>query len=179
MPTRPAPESIPQELLVVMGVSGSGKTTIAQGLHALLGWPFQEGDALHPAYNVQKMASGTPLTDEDRTPWLAACRAWLEQCSAQKTGAILTCSALKHSYRNFLRNTGLNPLFLYLHTDEEILRSRLLNRQGHYMPAALLPSQLETLEPPTQTERALSIESAPLAATTIADILMRLKHYTP
>ncbi|MFT9459866.1 MAG: gluconokinase [Acetobacter orientalis] len=173
-PTQPVAHNIPKELLVVMGVSGSGKTTIAKGLQNALGWPFQEGDSLHPAQNVAKMASGQPLTTEDRWPWLIACRTWLEQCATEQTGGILTCSALKRDYRDLLRATGLTPIFIYLHTSTDILLNRLKNRHGHYMPASLLPSQLETLEPPMPDERTLTIDSATPPPQTIAEIINHL-----
>lgn len=174
-PIQPVTQSFPKALVVVMGVSGSGKTTVAKELQRALGWPFQEGDDLHPPSNVQKMAAGLPLTTQDRQPWLIACRTWLEECATQQSGAILTCSALKQEYRDLLRGTGLNPLFVYLHTDKSILHNRLAHRPGHYMPASLLPSQLETLEPPTQNEHALSIDSTNPPHHSIAEILNYLK----
>lgn len=173
-PLHPKPADIPKELLVVMGVSGSGKTTVAQGLHTLLGWPFQEGDTLHPAHNVQKMAQGHPLTTQDRLPWLVACRTWLEQCATHRTGGILSCSALKRSYRDLLRGTGLNPIFIYLHTSPARLHTRLTQRQGHFMPASLLDSQLQTLEPPQPDERAITLDSAAPPPQTLLHIIEQL-----
>ncbi|MDO8172551.1 gluconokinase [Acetobacter tropicalis] len=158
-----------------MGVSGCGKTTVAEGLRNELGWPFQEGDALHPSANVQKMAAGIPLNDEDRWPWLEHCHAWLAQCEQNGTGGILTCSALKRSYRDVLRREGLNPLFIYLHVDQAVLAQRLQTRTGHYMPASLLPSQLQTLEPPAADEHAISVSVATPPPQTIAEILSKLK----
>lgn len=168
-------QDVQKSLLVVMGVSGSGKTTIAKGLHKELGWPFQEGDALHPHHNVQKMTAGTPLTDEDRLPWLNQCRAWLEQCAQAGSGAILTCSALKRSYRDVLRASGLDPIFIHLTTDHDTLLKRVTGRSGHYMPASLLPSQINTLEPPEAHERAVEIDATAPAAHIVTKILSTLK----
>ncbi|OUJ01295.1 gluconokinase [Acetobacter cibinongensis] len=174
-PGQPSVQDVRKSLLVVMGVSGSGKTTIAEGLHKELGWPFQEGDALHPQHNVQKMAAGIPLTDEDRLPWLNQCRAWLDQCAQAGSGAILTCSALKRSYRDVLRASGLDLIFIHLTTDHNTLLKRVTNRSGHYMPASLLPSQINTLEPPEADERALEVDATAPAADIIAKILSTLK----
>lgn len=175
LPTQPVAEGIKKRLLVIMGVSGSGKTTIAEGLRNELGWPFQEGDDLHPAANVAKMAASIPLNDEDRWPWLARCQEWLAQCEQAGTGGILTCSALKHSYRDALRKGGLDPIFIYLHTTESVLLERLKRRKGHYMPPTLLPSQLQTLEVPGTDEHALSMSADTNPAETIAEILSYLK----
>lgn len=175
LPPQPVAEGIEKHLLVIMGVSGGGKTTIAEGLRNELGWPFQEGDDLHPAANVAKMAAGIPLDDEDRWPWLARCQEWLSHCEQENTGGILTCSALKRSYRDVLRQGGLNPVFIYLHTTEATLVKRLKNRKGHYMPSSLLPSQLQTLEVPGEDERAISVSADTSPAETIAEILSDLK----
>lgn len=175
LPPQPVAEGIKKQLLVIMGVSGSGKTTIAHGLRNELGWPFQEGDDLHPAANVEKMAASIPLNDEDRWPWLASCHDWLARCKQAGTGGILTCSALKHSYRDALRKGGLDPIFIYLHTPESILLQRLKNRKGHYMPPTLLPSQLQTLEEPGADEHAITIPAEETPAATIASILAYLK----
>lgn len=144
--------------LVVMGVSGTGKTTLAEGLAKRLGWPFQEGDALHPAANVAKMAAGHPLNDEDRAPWLKLCHEWLEKQVKSGHGAILTCSALKRSYRKIL-SEGLPIQFLYLCPAHETVKERLEHRAGHYMPPSLLPSQYATLEEPGEDEPAIRISS--------------------
>lgn len=125
--------------LVVMGAAGAGKSTLGAALAARLGLPFIEGDDLHPAANRAKMAAGTPLTDEDRAPWLAACRAALTD------GGVLACSALKATYRAAL---GPGIGFIWLCAPEALLRARLEMRSGHFFPPALVASQLETLEPP-------------------------------
>ncbi|PCD79849.1 gluconokinase [Acetobacter orleanensis] len=175
MPAQPVAAGIRKRLLILMGVSGSGKSTLAVGLRNELGWPFQEGDDLHPPANVAKMAAGIPLTDDDRWPWLARCQEWLAHCEQTGTGGILTCSALKHAYRDALRKGGLNPIFLYLHTTESVLLERLQNRTGHYMPPTLLPSQLQTLEVPGADECALALSADARPADTIAEILSYLK----
>lgn len=167
--------SVPKQLLVIMGVSGSGKTTIALGLQNELGWPYQEGDHLHPSHNVEKMATGTPLTDEDRWPWLERCREWMENCATRHSGAILTCSALKRIYRDQLRASGLNPVFVYLYSTQDALSQRMEKRKGHYMPATLLPSQLQTLEPPQQDELSIAIDAAASPSQIIATVIHKLR----
>ena len=133
--------------LVVMGVSGSGKTVLARGLAERLRWPFQEGDDLHPAANVEKMSRGEPLTDEDRRPWLDALGSWLDARTRAGESAVLTCSALRRSYRDRLRDGRPGVRFCHLAVDADALRERLELRRGHYLPASLLPSQLATFEP--------------------------------
>lgn len=132
-----------------MGVSGSGKTTVGELLAQHLGLPFYDGDDFHPAANVAKMAAGHPLTDEDRAGWLATLAADLQPWEAAG-GAVLACSALKESYRQTLQAGASLPLtWVFLDTDPAVLRQRLEARQGHYMKASMLESQLETLEKPT------------------------------
>lgn len=128
-----------------MGVTGSGKTTVAEGIAAAMDWDFAEGDSFHSRANVAKMAAGTPLTDDDRWPWLRAIGAWLDEHDAR--GAVVTCSALKRAYRDLLRDGRPTVRFCELDADEDVLARRLAARTGHYMPASLLPSQLATLEP--------------------------------
>ncbi|ARW17656.1 thermoresistant gluconokinase [Komagataeibacter europaeus] len=171
-------------VLVIMGVSGCGKTTLAEGLHNLLGWPYQEGDMLHPRVNVEKMAAGIPLTDADRLPWLQACHKWLLGRVASGQGGILTCSALKRSYRDLLRADGAADIvFVYLEIPEDVLAERLQRRRGHYMPPSLLPSQLATLEPPTADEHPLVVHleetPADLIAETIGLLRQRFPERTP
>lgn len=155
-------------VLVVMGVSGCGKTTLAAGLHNLLGWPYQEGDLLHPQANVDKMAAGIPLTDADRLPWLQRCHDWLKERVESGQGGILTCSALKRSYRDILRADAPGIVFVYLQIPPDILRARLERRRGHYMPPSLLPSQLATLEPPTPDEHPVIVTLEETPADMIA-----------
>ena len=138
--------------LVVMGVSGSGKTTVAQLAAQRLGWPFTEGDAFHPAANVAKMHAGVPLDDADREPWLRALADWIGAREAAGENAVLTCSALKHAYRAELDRGHPSVLFVHVDVDEVLLRQRLAVRAGHYMPASLLDSQLAALERLTPDE---------------------------
>ncbi|WP_336760415.1 gluconokinase [Asaia sp. VD9] len=159
-------------LFVVMGVSGCGKTTVAQGLAAYLSAPFQEGDSLHPPANVDKMHSGIPLDDADRAPWLRICHEWLRAHEA--TGGVLTCSALKRKYRDTLRN-GLDVTFVYLETSERTIAERLKQRIGHFMPPSLLPSQLATLEPPGADENVITVDSAGTPEIVMAKLTEALK----
>lgn len=159
-------------LFVVMGVSGCGKTTVAEGLAAHFGLPFQEGDDLHPKANVEKMHSGVPLDDADRAPWLQICHEWLRMHEA--TGGVLTCSALKRKYRDTLRQ-GLKVTFIYLETSERTIAERLKHRLGHFMPPSLLPSQLATLEPPGSDENVIAVDSAGTPEIVIAKLIESLK----
>jgi carbohydrate kinase (thermoresistant glucokinase family) len=144
--------------VVVMGVSGCGKSTVGQGLAQALGVPYIEGDALHPARNVALMAAGTPLTDADRQGWLQAVAD--ELAHAQATGAVVSCSALKRSYRQLLRASAPDLKLIYLRGDQPLLAERMRARSGHYMPASLLQSQLDTLEPPGADESAFVLDIA-------------------
>jgi carbohydrate kinase (thermoresistant glucokinase family) len=144
-----------------MGVAGSGKSTVGGLVAGRLGWDIGEGDDLHPAENVAKMASGHPLTDDDRWPWLARVAAWIDQHIAAGRPGVITCSALKHSYRDVLRRPAVT--FVWLDGPRELLAARLASRHGHFMPPTLLDSQFATLEPPREDERVLriSIEEPP------------------
>jgi gluconokinase len=147
------------DFVVVMGVSGSGKSTLARGLAQRLGWQFQEGDELHPAANVAKMSRGEPLTDGDRRPWLEAIGRWLDERSAQGVRAVVTCSALRRSYRDLLREGRPGVVFCHVTASEELISDRLEHRRGHYMPASLLPSQLSTLEPLEPDEAGITVSA--------------------
>ncbi|PWJ54428.1 gluconate kinase, SKI family [Quadrisphaera granulorum] len=164
-----ADEHGPRRAVVVMGVAGCGKSTIAGLLAERLGWPLGEADDLHPPANVAKMASGTPLTDDDRWPWLDDVRAWID---AQPSDCVLTCSALKRDYRDVLRKAEAQVLFAHLDGTVEQLRARISGRVGHFMPPALLDSQLATLEPLEDDEAGavLGIAGTPDA---IADAVMK------
>lgn len=139
--------------VVVMGVSGSGKTTVAQGVVDRTGWVFAEADTFHPRANIDKMASGTPLTDEDRWPWLHDLAAWMAEHAAKGEDAVITCSALKRVYRDVLTadvaalGGGHRVVFAHLDGSAEVIADRLKGRKGHFMPASLLQSQIDTLEP--------------------------------
>jgi len=137
----------PTTTIVVMGVSGSGKSTVMDGLAKHLGWVAAEGDAFHPPANVDKMRAGQPLSDEDRRPWLAAIAAWIGGQEAAGHDAIVTCSALKRAYRDLLRRDHPSVWFAHLVAPVDLLADRVTRRTQHYMPASLLESQLDTLEP--------------------------------
>jgi gluconokinase len=160
-------------ILVVMGVAGTGKSTVAGLLAERLNWEFQEGDALHPPANVAKMSSGIPLTDEDRWPWLDAIAAWIKGKSQRGEPGILTCSALKRSYRDRLR--GPNVIFVFLNGSREVIAARMASRADHFMPPALLKSQLATLEPPTAEENVLEINLAAAPEEEVAEVLRALE----
>ena len=142
-------------VVVVMGVAGSGKTTVARLLADRLGWIFAEADDFHSAANVAKMSAGTPLTDEDRRPWLEAVRAWLDACPGD---AVITCSALRRRYRDILRGADARVRFLHLAGSRSVLAARLAARSGHFMPVSLLDSQLATLEPLEPDEDGVVVE---------------------
>lgn len=131
-----------------MGVAGAGKTTVGRALAEALGCTFLEGDSLHPPANVEKMAHGIPLNDADRAPWLAAIRKMLEATAAAGSDLVVACSALKQRYRDTLDH-GLPVRWIYLRGDPALLQQRLEQRQGHYMKANMLASQLGDLEPPS------------------------------
>lgn len=159
-------------VLVVMGVSGSGKSTVARLLADRLGWEFGEGDDLHPEANVRKMADGSPLTDEDRRPWLAAVRVWIEQRTVDGRPGVITCSALKRSYRDVLR--GPDVVFVLLQGSPALLQSRMSHRSGHFMPTSLLDSQLATLEVPGPDERSVTVDIDGTPAQIVDEILRGL-----
>lgn len=156
-------------VVVVMGVAGSGKTTVGRLLAERLGWDYCEGDDLHPAENVAKMAAGEPLGDADRAPWLARVQSWIQsQVTAGRPG-VITCSALKRSYRNVLRDPHV--VFVHLTGDRDLLAARLAARRGHFMPLALLDSQLADLEPPGPGEQALTVDVAASPGDQVAEIV--------
>ncbi len=142
----------PRPVLVVMGVSGSGKTTVAVALADRLGWRFKEGDSLHPAANIAKMHSGQPLDDDDRWPWLDYVAAWIDARRAAGEPGIITCSALRRVYRDRIIGGRDGVRLVFLHAPRDVLATRLGSRQGHFMPASLLDSQLATLEEPGADE---------------------------
>ncbi|MGL5851741.1 MAG: gluconokinase [Phycicoccus sp.] len=135
------------DVVVVMGVASVGKTTVAKGLSTLTGWVFAEGDAFHPEANIAKMSAGHPLTDDDRLPWLHAIRDWMTTTVATGSSAVVTCSALRRSYRDVLRGAEASVRFLHLSAPESLVGERMGSRSGHFMPPSLLRSQFETLEP--------------------------------
>lgn len=152
-------------VLVMMGVSGSGKTTIASGVAQRLGWTLLEGDQFHPPANVAKMAAGHPLTDADRWPWLHALADAIDALRAKGQSAVVACSALKRAYRDILVGDRPDVRLVYLQGSRALIGQRLAARKGHYMPASLLDSQFATLEEPGPEEHALvdSVDAAPEA----------------
>jgi ribose 5-phosphate isomerase A len=160
-------------VLVVMGVSGSGKSTVAKELAARLGWPFEEGDWLHPEANVAKMHAGIGLTDADRQPWLEAVAAWIDGQRAKARPGIITCSALKRSYRDLIIGDRPEVRLVYLRGSRALIAQRLAGRHGHFTPASLLQSQIDTLEEPGPDEDPLIIDIGP-PASQLADEIIRL-----
>lgn len=146
--------------IVVMGVSGSGKTTTGTALADLMGWPFIEGDSFHPAANLRKMAEGIPLDDNDRAPWLQALADQIAAAEARGECLVMGCSALKRSYRDILRSGGSRVRFLHIHGTRDLLAERLNHRAGHFFPPKLLDSQLATLEPLGPDEDGAIVELA-------------------
>ena len=134
------------DVIVVMGVSGSGKSTVAMGIATAMGWEFAEGDEFHSQADVEKMARGEPLTDDDRWPWLRLIGDWISDRVSRGQSAVVACSALRRAYRDVLREGRPQVRFCHVLADPEVVAARMRHREGHYMPAALLPSQLATLE---------------------------------
>jgi carbohydrate kinase (thermoresistant glucokinase family) len=161
-------------VLIVMGVSGSGKSTVAEALQARLGWPFQEGDALHPASNVQKMHAGIALDDADRAPWLAAVKSWIDARVAAGGPGLITCSALKRSYRDGLIAGRPRVRLLYLRGDPAVLEAHIEHRTGHFMPGSLLQSQLDTLEEPAPDEKPIVVDVAGSVEETVGHVMEAL-----
>jgi ribose 5-phosphate isomerase A len=160
-------------ILVIMGVSGSGKSTIAEELSARLGWPFEEGDSLHPEANIAKMHAGIPLTDADRLPWLERVAAWIDGQRSKKQPGIITCSALKRTYRQIIIGARPEVRLVYLRGGRDLIAEHLAGRHGHFMPPALLRSQIDTLEEPDPGEDPLTVDVGASAAQ-IADEIIRL-----
>jgi gluconokinase len=148
-------------VLVFMGVSGSGKTTVARILADRLGWPFEEGDALHPESNIEKMKAGRPLNDADRREWLAKVADWVAERLRYGENGLITCSALKRSYRNVINRSGSGVVFVFLAGSKATIALRLAERQGHFMPSSLLDSQFADLEEPQPDEPHIRIDIGP------------------
>ncbi|TFV65288.1 UNVERIFIED_ORG: gluconokinase [Bacillus sp. AZ43] len=157
--------------VVVMGVSGSGKSTVAAGLVERLGWEFAEGDEFHPSENVEKMRRGIPLDDDDRWPWLRRLADWIGEHEDAGRSVVVTCSALKRTYRDLLRDGHPSVWFAHVDADRELLRERVERRTGHYMPSSLLDSQLATLEPLHEDEPGATISGAGVPADVVAELL--------
>ncbi|HLM16145.1 MAG TPA: ribose-5-phosphate isomerase RpiA [Reyranella sp.] len=160
-------------ILVVMGVSGAGKSTVAQELAARLGWAFEEGDALHPEANVARMHAGIALTDADRQPWLESVAAWIDARRVAKQPGIITCSALKRSYRRIIIGDRPEVRLVYLRGSRDVMAGHLAGRNGHFMPASLLQSQIDTLEEPGSDEEPLVVDVGRPAGQ-VAEEIIRL-----
>src|SRR5690625_2933348 len=153
--------------VIVMGVSGCGKTHVGRAIADHLGWPFLEGDTLHAASSIAKMRARQPLDDTDRQPWLRAIGDWLDKRQAARESAVVACSALKRRYRDTLRNGHPGVCFVWLQVERAELERRMRQRAAHFMPAALLDSQLATLEPPEADEPVLAVDANGDADTTV------------
>ena len=163
------------EHLVLMGVSGCGKTTAALNLHNALGWPVAEADDFHPEVNIDKMSRGIALTDEDRWPWLESIRDWMSERAADGVKTIVTCSALKRSYRDLLSSAQGRGFFIHLLAQADELQERMAHREGHFMPPSLLPSQFAALEPLSNDEDGVTVVSRATPEETFEAILAALE----
>lgn len=153
-------ERDPPTVILLMGVAGSGKTTIGQRLARRLGWSFRDADSFHPQANIDKMTSGLPLTDDDRWPWLDAIAAWMDRCTETKQPGVVTCSALKYVYRTRLIGDRHEVRLVYLKGSRQLIAERMARRKNHFMPTTLLDSQFAALEEPRPSERALVVSVA-------------------
>ncbi len=162
-------------IAVVMGVSGSGKTTVAMLLAAALGWEYLEGDDLHPPANVEKMASGTPLSDADRAPWLRRIASQIDAWRAAGVSGVVTCSALKRAYRDILLGGRPDVRLVYLEGSRELIGRRMAARHEHFMPVKLLDSQFATLEAPAPDEHPVTVSVGGKPGEIVADIVHELE----
>jgi len=158
-------------ILIVMGVAGAGKTTLARALAARLGWTFLDADDLHPAANVEKMRAGAPLDNADREPWLAAVARWIDARLAASEAAVVACSALKRRYRQVLTEGRPSARIVYLEGSPDLVARRMAERTDHYFPSKLIASQFEALEPPTPEERAIVVDMAPAVDAQVDRVL--------
>jgi gluconokinase len=162
--------------LIVMGVAGSGKTTVGQALASRLGWEFYEGDHFHPSANIAKMKAGIPLDDHDRAPWLASLRDLIASCLEQGCSGVLACSALKERYRRILQSAGPGVMFVYLKGSYDLFYSRLADRMEHYLKADMLQSQFKDLEEPTD---ALTIDAGLSVGEIVDDVMAKFGELQP
>jgi carbohydrate kinase (thermoresistant glucokinase family) len=158
-------------IVIVAGVSGSGKSTVGALLAGRLNWPFADADQFHPAANIEKMRAGIPLADDDRWPWLRAIAAWMDERIAAGESAVITCSALKRAYRDLLLGGRPEARMVFLATDPDVIARRLTARHGHFFPGQLLGTQLATLEPPQPDERVLTVVPSGDPGETAASII--------
>jgi gluconokinase len=171
-------------ILLIMGVSGSGKTTVGALLAGRLQWPYAEADDFHPAANLRKMRAGEPLTDADRLPWLQAIGAWMDEQIAAGRSGVVSCSALKRSYRDILRGPDDGRYrgelkLVYLEGDRDLIARRMAARHGHFFPASLLDSQFRVLEPPAPDEHALVVPVGGTPEEITDEILSKLDLSVP
>jgi gluconokinase len=157
-----------------MGVSGSGKSTIADKLATRIGWTYEDGDKFHPASNVAKMKAGHPLTDEDRWPWLRAIAAEIDRTCAAGEHLVIACSALKRAYRDILVHGRSDVRIVFLNGTQQLIADRLAQRKGHFMPPDLLPSQFRTLEPPAPDENPVTVSIDASVEAIVDDIVRKL-----
>lgn len=160
--------------LIVMGVSGSGKSTIGDRLAQRLGWRYEDGDRFHPASNVAKMSAGQPLTDEDRWPWLQAIAGEIDRVCTAGDHVVIACSALKRVYRDVLVHGRGDVRIIFLDGTQELIAGRLAQRKGHFMPPGLLTSQFKTLEPPGPAEKPVSVSIDTSVEAIVDDIVRQL-----
>jgi carbohydrate kinase (thermoresistant glucokinase family) len=165
--------------VVVMGVSGSGKTTVAELLAKQLSWQFMEGDRLHPPTNVEKMRQGIPLTDADRAPWLDRIGEELKSWAAQGRSGVMTCSALKRAYRDRIRSARPDVRFVYLRGSQALIQGRVATRHHEYMPASLLMSQFDALEEPTPDEPVVTVDVGGSPDAEVAAVIAALNLAVP
>jgi gluconokinase len=162
-------------VILVMGVSGAGKTTIGKLLAERLGWEFADGDQFHPPANVERMRSGVPLTDQDRQPWLEAIAAWVDEIRRNDGQAVTAASVLKRSYRDIVIGERPDVRLVFLEGSRELIAQRVAARRGHYMPASLLDSQFDTLEPPGPDENAIRVSIDPPPEQIVSHIVEQLR----
>jgi len=160
--------------LIVMGVAGSGKSTIGETLAGRIGWRFEDGDKFHPASNVAKMSAGVPLTDDDRWPWLQAIADEIDRLCAAGERAVVACSALRRVYRDVLIHGRNDVRLVYLDGSQQLIADRLNRRKGHFMPPDLLASQFKTLEPPERDERPITVPIDASVEAIVDDIVGQL-----
>jgi gluconokinase len=166
--------SAPPSVLVLMGVSGCGKSTTGALLAGRLSWPFRDADSFHPPQNIDKMSRGTPLSDADRAPWLQAIAAWIDARLAAGAQGIVSCSALKRAYRDAILGSREGVRLVFLKGEKALIAQRMAARLDHFMPPALLDSQFATLEEPTADERPLVVPVAAQPGEVVESILREL-----